>query len=234
MTYFTIILVCDDNMIFLLHIALLAQCQSCMISVCWLHPCMLVCLVYAFTCLFVCVTSHALGQGIVQVCTHPYTRNLKPLLGALLAGTCVVRNSIQWIYRHNPNLHLFIWVHTYLFVYLFVCFCLLASLSFMCLLYVLCLPSLVFACLHVCFAYGGRSTCLTSKKQTKGHRLVYFRRLTLREVHYFLSLSFRTMYNRFRILGFSSCALLWVTHSGGYIFILALFFQCKYCDCFIM
>ena len=154
MTCFTIILVCDDNMIFLLLIALLAQCQSCMISICWLHPCMLVCLVYAvtclfvcvtshalgqgivhpcmlvclvyaFTCLFVCVISHALGQGIVQVCTRPYTRNLKPLLGALLASSCVVRTSIQWIYWHNPNLHL-LRISPYISLRLFVCLFLLA------------------------------------------------------------------------------------------------------------
>jgi len=121
-------------------------------------------------------------------------------------------------------------IHISSSICLFVFACLLPYPSCAC---YMCFVCLVW-CLHVCFAYGGRSTCLTSKKQTKGHRLVCFRGLTLREVHYFLSLSFRTMYSRFRILGFSSCALLWVTHSGGYILILALFFQCKYCDCFIM
>ena len=53
-----------------------------------------------------------------------------PLLIALLVGTCAIHNSIQWIYRYNPNLHL---LHDSLFVCLFVCM----------------IPPYFFACLHV-------------------------------------------------------------------------------------
>ena len=88
---------------------------------------------------------------------------------------CVVCNSIQWIYRHNPNLHL-LHMSPYISLHLFVC--LLASLSYIYLLYVLCLLAFYACflvwCLRVCFAYGGWSMCLTSKKQANGAQISIF------------------------------------------------------------
>ena len=116
-----------------------------------------------------------------------------PLLIALLVGTCAIHNSIQWIYRYNPNLHL---LHDSLFVCLFVCM----------------IPPYFFACLHVfifffffvvwflsclfalfgvlvcLFACGGWSMHPTSKRQAKGHWSVNFRSLAPPKVHPFLSL----------------------------------------------
>ena len=150
---------------------------------------------------------------------------------------CVVCNSIQWIYRHNPNLHLLHmspYISLHLFVCLLACFLILHILV-ICTLFacLLCLFAQFGACVFVLHMVDGACALLLRSKQM-GHRLVYFRGLTLREVHYFLRLFFRTMYSRFPILGFSSYTLLWVTPSGGYVYILALFVRCKYYACLIM
>ena len=106
-----------------------------------------------------------------------YTKPHDPLLIDLLVGTCAVHNSIQWIYGHNPNLHL-----------LHMSLCLFVSM----------IPPYLFACLHVfiswfvwflssmfalfgvlvcLFACGGWNMHPTSKRQVKGHWSVNFRSL---------------------------------------------------------
>ena len=82
-----------------------------------------------------------------------YTKPHDPLLIDLLVGTCAVHNSIQWIYGHNPNLHL-LHMSLCLFVsmippYLFACLHVFISWLFgFCRACLLCLVFL-FVCLHV-------------------------------------------------------------------------------------
>ena len=201
-----------------------------------LHAC-LSCLCFY---LFVCVCHKSCPRTRYCAGLHPsiYTKPQTTFRSfACWLVCCSYFNSMDLLTQSKPTFVTYKSIHISSFVCLFVFACLLPYPSCAFYMCFVCFPSMLAClvwCLHVCFSYGGWSTCLTSKKQAKWHRLVYFRRLTLREVHYFLSLSFRTMYSGFHILGFSSCTLLWVIRFGGYVFILALFFQCKYCDCFIM
>ena len=132
-------------------------------------------------CLFVCLLAYLVyvTKPCFKIWIHVgshlsiYTKSRDPLLGALLIDKCVVLNSIQWIYRHRPNLHLWrLSIYASLFVCLIACFllfvCLLACFHlFFCLLTCVsislffCLVFL-FVCLHV---VDGACTLLPKGKQ---------------------------------------------------------------------
>ena len=126
--------------------------SSYVVSTCRLHPCWLICPVYVSLLIFVS-PSIALGQGFMRVCIYLYTRNLETHFWELfLFSTCVICNLIQWIYNHNPNLHL---LHMSIYVSLFLCL-LACFLFFVCLL--ACIPiSLCLFC--VCVCVGGVCLC---------------------------------------------------------------------------
>ena len=141
MTWLAFILVCVDNMFLpllcLIPCLLYALLCDLYVLVAPLHACFLA---YTCICLLVCITKHC-SKIWFRVGSHwlLYTKSRDPLLEALLVGTCVIHNSIQWIYGHGIqtyicplrreySLHLFAFSHAlfvYVFVhmfYLFVCF----------------------------------------------------------------------------------------------------------------
>ena len=128
----------------------------------WL--CMFTCL---FTCLFSFVTKPHSRVGFRGVCTRPYTQNPRPTFRSLLVDTCVFHNLIQWIYWHNPNLHL-----------LHMSLCLFTSMfSSLCCLFVCHVLLVLCDVLFLYIACGGWSMHPTSKRQAKGHWSVNIRGL---------------------------------------------------------
>ena len=134
MTCLAFILVCDDNkpcFPLFLHLCLCLVCAcsitwfmpSCVISICWLHPCFFVCLEYACLLAYLVYVTKPCFKIWIRVGSHLsiYTKSRDPLLGALLIDNCVILNSIQWIYGHHPNLHMWrLSIYACLFVCLFV------------------------------------------------------------------------------------------------------------------
>lgn len=131
-----------------------------------------------FTCLFSFVTKPHSRVRFRGIYTHPYTQNPRPTFRSLLVDTCVFRNLIQWIYWHNPNLHL-----------LHMSLCLFTSMfSSLCCLFVCHVLLVLCDVLFLYIACGGWSMHPTSKRQAKGHWSVNFRSLAPPKVHPFLSL----------------------------------------------
>ena len=172
MTCLAFILVCDDNkpcFPLFLHLCLCLVCAcsitwfmpSCVISICWLHPCFFVCLDYACLLAYLVYVTKPCFKIWIRVGSHLsiYTKSRDPLLGALLIDNWVILNSIQWIYGHHPNLHMWrLSIYACLFVCLLACFllfvCLLACFHlFFCLLTCMSISLCFFAlcsCLFVC------------------------------------------------------------------------------------
>ena len=91
-----------------------------------------------FSCLFVCVIKHC-SKYWFCVGSHPslYMKSWDLLLEALHVGTCVVCNSIQWIYGHQIQTYIFpLWIFS-----LFIC------------LFDSMLPSFAYLCVFISFLF---------------------------------------------------------------------------------
>ena len=182
MTCLAFILVCDDNKpCFPLFLHLCLCLVLLVASLASFHHVWSLYVDCTLACLFVCLLAYLVyvTKPCFMIWIHVgshlsiYTKSWDPLLGALLIDKCVILNSIQWIYRHHPNLHLWrLFVYASLFVCLIACFllfvCLLACFHlFFCLLTCVSISlffclAFLFVCLHV---VDGACTLLPKGKQ---------------------------------------------------------------------